>query len=142
MTVPTFRTFLLPVLRERADRTRSLETAPLCAKPRYKTVQSSDRLFRAWLKKPECARYIEIAFARAIQREQDEATINYSAGRQRVSTNAITGALIPIPPRSVQEYIVRIVDQVLDVVDNLARSEFRKNTASGPTMDIASSSTH
>jgi type I restriction enzyme S subunit len=84
-------------------------------------VQYPDRLFRARLKSPESSRYIEIAFASATVRKQVEAKVKSSAGHQRVSTDAITGAVIPIPPRSIQESIVRIVDQLFAAADDLQR---------------------
>jgi type I restriction enzyme S subunit len=84
-------------------------------------IQYPDRLFRARLKTPEAARYIEIAFASATVRKQVEAKVKSSAGHQRVSTDAITGALIPIPPKPIQESIVRIVDQLFAVADDLER---------------------
>ncbi|HET9374820.1 MAG TPA: restriction endonuclease subunit S [Chthoniobacterales bacterium] len=82
-------------------------------------MQYPDRLFRARLKDPALARYIEIAFGSSAVRKQIEARVKSSAGHQRISTDAITRAIIPVPPPSILPQLYARVDSLLNSVSQL-----------------------
>lgn len=76
-------------------------------------LQYPDRLFRAKLKTPAFAPYLELAFSSPVVRSQIEEKAKSSAGHQRISTDALTETLIPMPPLHEQAEIVRRVAQLL-----------------------------
>ena len=108
----------------------SVEYVGNCAMVRTdasESIQYPDRLFRVRLKDPDQARYIEIAFASRSVRKQIEEQVKSSAGHQRISTNAITRAVLRIPPPADQAEIVRRVDQLFALADVVER-QLRKAT--------------
>jgi type I restriction enzyme, S subunit len=108
----------------------SVEYVGNCAMVRTdasESIQYPDRLFRVRLKDPDQARYIEIAFASRSVRKQIEEQVKSSAGHQRISTNAITRAVLRIPPPVDQAEIVRRVDQLFALADVVER-QLRKAT--------------
>ena len=69
-------------------------------------MQYPDRLFRVRLQNPGLAPYVELAFNSPAARAQVEARLKSSAGHQRISTEAITKAVIPLPPETVRDCVV------------------------------------
>jgi type I restriction enzyme S subunit len=86
-----------------------------------RSMQYPDRLFRARLKEPRSGEFVELAFSSARVRRQIEAKVKSSAGHQRISTDAITEAVLPMPPLAVQHEIVRRVADLFALADGVER---------------------
>jgi len=82
-------------------------------------IQYPDRLFCARLRHPEQGAYFVSAFAAPFLRKTLTEGAKSTAGHQRISMGNITNQLIPLPPLTEQQEIVRRVDALFALADRI-----------------------
>ncbi len=98
----------------------SLQYVANCALVREldgRRIQYPDRLFCAKLIEPRCAEYCELCFRSPVLRQFITVESRSSAGHQRISTGAVTGYPIPLPPTEERHEIVRRVEALFRLAD-------------------------
>jgi type I restriction enzyme S subunit len=80
-------------------------------------IQYPDRLFCGKLKAPGLGQYFVYAFTAPFVRDELTEGAKSSAGHQRISMGNITNQLVPVPPVSEQNEIVRRVEALFRLAD-------------------------
>ena len=100
----------------------SLEFVANCVQVRdldERQIQYPDRLFCARLNDPSQGRFFEIVFAAPQIRAVVTEGAKSSAGHQRISLDNIRKQVVPVPPLSEQQEIVRRVEKLFEFADQI-----------------------
>ncbi|MGE8407944.1 MAG: restriction endonuclease subunit S [Pseudomonas sp.] len=100
----------------------SAEFVGMCARvktPPKIPTQFPDRLFCARLKNIDFAPYLELFFSSKPFLDHVRKNLKSSAGHQRITTDVVKNAWIPLPPLDEQTEIVRRVEQLFAFADQL-----------------------